>query len=58
MLYTTAGESAAADVPAKLDEKAKEDKGKAAAEAEVAPKPVVKPRRDRKVLLVPTGCAV
>lgn len=57
ILYPTAGD-AAADVPAKVDEKAKDDKGKAAAEAEAAPKPVVKPRRDRKVLHVLKGCAV
>jgi len=42
----------AGDAVAKATEKAGDDKGKAAAEAEAAPKPVVKPRRDRKVLII------
>ncbi|DBB01072.1 TPA: hypothetical protein ACH3X1_000969 [Trebouxia sp. C0004] len=46
------------DAAAKATEKADDDKSKAAAEAEAAPKLVVKPRRDRKVtLLVATVAA-
>ena len=40
----------AGDAAAKATEKAGDDKSKTAAEAEAAPKPVVKPRRDRKVI--------
>ena len=50
MLILFTGDIAAAIAAAKVD-KSSDDKGKVAAEIE-APKVVVKPRRDRKVLLL------